>query len=245
MLTVVVPDICIRGETPAVENDRTCAAQIAWRGSREDPGTRSSEACPSGKRLHTRNRHLRNRSGSSVAFSNGFPVACSNGCSLVQWRVSKDCRLFSGFRWSLSMNVQWHFPIGLHFCEFWCAAVCPDSLCPRASQPSRIRIDLGRTTKKFQNYHLSHALAAGVVAREQRADAARQKSGWAGSTARACSRALDEMAPPVTMGCCWRCEARRTTSASLRNLRLEMNPVTGSTLLLFCATTRAPRVAIG
>ena len=48
-----------------------------------------------GKRLHTRNQHLGNHRGSSVAFSNGFSVAFptgfhfsvaySKGLSLVQW----------------------------------------------------------------------------------------------------------------------------------------------------------------
>ena len=33
-----------------------------------------------GKRLHTRNRHLRNHRGFSVAFAKGFSVAFSNGC---------------------------------------------------------------------------------------------------------------------------------------------------------------------
>ena len=43
-----------------------------------------------GKILHTRNQHLRNHRGLSVAFSHGLSVAFSNGVSLCDFRCVID-----------------------------------------------------------------------------------------------------------------------------------------------------------
>ena len=61
-----------------------------------------------GKRLDTRNRHLRNHHGLSVAFSNGCSVALSNELSLV----SGICQRFFTFQVDfVSGIVQWIFTL--------------------------------------------------------------------------------------------------------------------------------------
>ena len=46
-------------------------------------------------------------------YPQGISVACSNGSSLLRWRLSKDCRVPSGFYFH--SEFQWHVPIDLHF----------------------------------------------------------------------------------------------------------------------------------
>ena len=72
------------------------------------------------KRLHTRDRHLGNHCGLSVAFSNGFSVAVSSGCSLVSYMFQRLVTFPVDFHWKFPMDVRWHFPTGFHFCDFWC-----------------------------------------------------------------------------------------------------------------------------
>ena len=82
--------------------------------------------CPSrGKRLHTRNRHLRNHRGFQwhlpLDVQQYFPtefhlsVVLPKGLSLFQW-ISLE----------LSNGLQWHFPMDFHFCDLWCEIFCPD-----------------------------------------------------------------------------------------------------------------------
>ena len=77
-----------------------------------------------GKRLHTRNRHLRKRRGFPVAFSNGFSLAFSDGinCSVV---YSKGFTFPVVFHWNCPTNCQRHSPTELHFCDFWCVIFFP------------------------------------------------------------------------------------------------------------------------
>ena len=75
-----------------------------------------------GKKVHTRNQHLRSHRGFSVACSKGLPVAFSNIISLVP----KACHCPSGIRWKIPMVCQWYFQMEFHFCELWCVIVCPE-----------------------------------------------------------------------------------------------------------------------
>ena len=63
-----------------------------------------------GKRLHTRNRHLRNHRGCSVAVPNGCSVAFSNGFSLFSCMFKRIVAYPVDLYWNFPMNVQWHFP---------------------------------------------------------------------------------------------------------------------------------------
>ena len=66
-----------------------------------------------GKLLHTRNQHLGNHRGLSVAFSNGFEwqvpkevhfsVVCSKGLSLAQWNSPGIVQ------WMCTCTCQWNF----------------------------------------------------------------------------------------------------------------------------------------
>ena len=85
-----------------------------------------------GKRLHTRNRHLRNQCGFSVACSTGFRVACSNIISLVCGSFQRIVTFPVDFHWNCPMAFQWHFPMDAHFCDFRCVIFCPE-------RPSRSR----------------------------------------------------------------------------------------------------------
>ena len=64
-----------------------------------------------GKLWHTRNRHLRNHRGFSVACSNGLSVAFSNGCSIHQWHFPADCRFprIVAFPVDFRGSFQWMF----------------------------------------------------------------------------------------------------------------------------------------
>ena len=63
-----------------------------------------------GKRLHTRNQHLRRHRGFSVAFSNGLSAACSNEISLLICSVQRIVTVpvdFTGmFTWICSCIFQ-------------------------------------------------------------------------------------------------------------------------------------------
>ena len=80
-----------------------------------------------GKRLHARNRHLRNPRGFSVAFFNGNSLF-----SVISQRIV-TCPV--DFYWNGPMDFQWHFPTEFHFCEFWCVICCPDSRLFSAQSP--------------------------------------------------------------------------------------------------------------
>ena len=56
-----------------------------------------------GKILHTRNQHLINHRGFSVAFPNGLSVVFSNWLSLSQWKFTGN------LQWIFSGIFQWHF----------------------------------------------------------------------------------------------------------------------------------------
>ena len=73
-----------------------------------------------GRRLHTRNRHLRHHRGLSVAFSNGFSVAFSNGTSLFSCMFQRIVPCPVDLYWNCPMDFQWRFPMVLHFCDFGC-----------------------------------------------------------------------------------------------------------------------------
>ena len=67
-----------------------------------------------GKLLRTRNRHLRNHHGLSVALSNGCSVTCSKNIIVTcQRQFPNDCQLSGGFHWKSPMDFsgmfQWHF----------------------------------------------------------------------------------------------------------------------------------------
>ena len=79
-----------------------------------------------GERLHTRNQHLRNHRGLSVAFSNGLSVAFSNGISLVGSISQRIVTCPVDFEWTNPMYVQCHVPMKFHFCDFWCVICCPE-----------------------------------------------------------------------------------------------------------------------
>ena len=80
---------------------------------------------PRGKGLHTRNQHLRNHCGFSVAVSNGCSVAFSNIISLVSDRFQRIVTCPVDFDWNCPMDCQWHFPVKFHFCDFWCVRPIP------------------------------------------------------------------------------------------------------------------------
>ena len=85
-----------------------------------------------GKRLHTRNRHLRNHRGFSAAFSDGFSVAFSNGSSLLSGnpqRITFPVDLC----WKCPMDCEWHFRMECHVGEFWCVIFCPDWRCDQVT----------------------------------------------------------------------------------------------------------------
>ena len=65
-----------------------------------------------GKILHTRNRHLRNHGGFSVARSNGLSVAFSNGISLVGGMLQRIVTCPVDFDWNLPMELQVAFSNG-------------------------------------------------------------------------------------------------------------------------------------
>ena len=58
------------------------------------------------KILHTRNQHLRNHRGSSVAFSNGLSVAFSNRISLLSASFQRIVSCQVEFYWNSPMDCQ-------------------------------------------------------------------------------------------------------------------------------------------
>ena len=79
-----------------------------------------------GKILHSRNRHLGNHRGFSVAFSDGCSVACSNKSSLVSGMLQRIVTFPVDFHWNPQMDLQWHSPIELPFCDFRRVTFCPE-----------------------------------------------------------------------------------------------------------------------
>ena len=70
--------------------------------------------------MHTRNRHLRNQRGFSVAFSNGIPAAFSNIISFVRGTFHRIVTSPVDAHWNCLIDVQLHFPMDFRFCDFWC-----------------------------------------------------------------------------------------------------------------------------
>ena len=67
---------------------------------------------------HTRNQHLRNH--------RGFSVACSKGISLFSGIFQRIVICPVDFYWNCPMDFRWHFPVEFHFCEIWCVIFCPE-----------------------------------------------------------------------------------------------------------------------
>ena len=87
-------------------------------------------ACPikalRGKILHTRNRHLRNHRGFSVAFSNGLSVAFSNAISLFSGIFRRIITFPVDVPRICPMDFQWYSPVEFHVCDFRCVISCPE-----------------------------------------------------------------------------------------------------------------------
>ena len=98
-----------------------------------------------GKRLHTRNRHLRNHRGFPVAFSNGFSVTFSNGFSLCSGMFQRIVTFPVDLYRKCSMDLQ-HFPLDFHFCEFWCIIFCPEPVHP--GHLARVHADGGASPRE-------------------------------------------------------------------------------------------------
>ena len=79
-----------------------------------------------GKRLYTRDRHLRIHRGFSVAFSNGCSLAFFNAISLVSCIFQRIVIFPEDVHWNCPMAFQWHFPVDFHVCDSWCEILCPD-----------------------------------------------------------------------------------------------------------------------
>ena len=73
-----------------------------------------------GRRLHTRNRHLGNHRGCSVAFSDGLSMAFSNGfsCFCLSGLFQRIVTSPVDICWKCPTDLQWHLPMEFHFCEF-------------------------------------------------------------------------------------------------------------------------------
>ena len=78
------------------------------------------------KILHTRNRHLRNHHGFSVAFPNGFSAVCFNKVVSVSGMFERIVTFPVDFYWNCPMAFQWRFPMEFQLCAFWCVMFCPD-----------------------------------------------------------------------------------------------------------------------
>ena len=122
----------------------------AWRSllpeARSQPASRTNKRVSSllpevlrnrGKILHTRNRHLRNQRGFSVAFSNGCPVAFSNIIALFSGISQRMTTFPVDFHWNHPMGCRWHLQMDSICCEIWCVICCPD--------PRPMRMLPGRT----------------------------------------------------------------------------------------------------
>ena len=70
--------------------------------------------------LQSRHRHLRNRRGFSVAFSNGLSVVFSSGISLDSGVVRRTVTFPVDFPGMLPMDRRCHVPMVFHSCDFWC-----------------------------------------------------------------------------------------------------------------------------
>ena len=73
-----------------------------------------------GKRLHTRNQHLRNNRG----FQRHFPMD-GHWHFPTEFHFSVEClkRIVTfpvDVHWNCPMDFQWHFPMKCHLCDFWC-----------------------------------------------------------------------------------------------------------------------------
>ena len=93
---------------------------------RPRPSIMPGRACR-GKRLHTRNQHLRSHRAFSVAFANGCSVAFSNGFVTCQRYFPKDCHFPSGCLLEMSNGCSIAFSNGMSLlCDFWCVIFCPE-----------------------------------------------------------------------------------------------------------------------
>ena len=79
-----------------------------------------------GKRLHTRNLHLRNHRGFPAAFPNGCSVAFSNVISLFSCMFQRIVTCTVDLYWNCPMDVQWHFPMDVYVWNVWCVICCPE-----------------------------------------------------------------------------------------------------------------------
>ena len=70
-----------------------------------------------GKILHTRNKHLGNHRGFSVAFSYGLSPVISMFQRIVTFPMD--------FLWIVPADFQWHFQTKLHCCDFRRVFSCP------------------------------------------------------------------------------------------------------------------------
>ena len=83
--------------------------------------------------------------GQHIAHRKSTPQKSSCICSgIFQWMFSvifqetitcqlyvpKDSFLPVDFHWNCPMDVQWHFPLEFHFCDFWCVIFCPEDRSP-------------------------------------------------------------------------------------------------------------------
>ena len=87
------------------------------------------------KRLHTRNQHLGNHRGFSVAFSNGLSVVFSNITSNVSCIPQRIVTFPVDFSWNCPMDVQWHFLMESHVS--CCAGHCRRPAPPRPLSPGQ------------------------------------------------------------------------------------------------------------
>ena len=79
-----------------------------------------------GKLVHTRNQHLSNHCGVPVAFSNGCSVVFSNKMSLAGGMFQRIVTCPVDLYWICPMDVQRHFPLESHFCDFRRVILCPE-----------------------------------------------------------------------------------------------------------------------
>ena len=110
------PNDCSASDSPLLFSDMLCLLERQRRrrassGLPADPAL-SCGMCR-GKILHTRNQHLRNHSGFSVACSNACSVACSNGISLVNGVFQRIVTFPVDFHWNCPNGFSVAFSNGI------------------------------------------------------------------------------------------------------------------------------------
>ena len=86
-------------------------------------------------------------------------MAFSNGISLASGIVQRIVTDLVDINWNRPMDVQWHFPMELHICDFWCVIFCPepDDLLLFQGKHKQTTRDQSITERKLQNQSFAQA----------------------------------------------------------------------------------------